>query len=86
MTVKTQTVRTKLFKSNKTQAVRLPKAVAFPDDVQEVEIIVVGSSRMISPVGHRWDDFFNGKFRLSEDFPTERDQGEFEVRPELFED
>ena len=50
--------KTKLFKSNQTQAVRLPKDVAFPDDVKEVEIIKVGNSRVISPVGHRWDAFF----------------------------
>lgn len=42
---------TVLFKSNQTQAVRLPKNVAFPDGVREVEIVVVGNSRVISPVG-----------------------------------
>lgn len=30
---------TVIFKTNKTQVVRLPKDVAFPDDVREVEII-----------------------------------------------
>ena len=68
---------TTLFKSNQTQAVRLPKAVAFPDDVQEVEIVVVGNSRVISPVGHRWDDFFAGP-RISDDF-VRGDQGTFET-------
>jgi antitoxin VapB len=47
-----------LFKSNRTQAVRLPKAVAFPDDVKQVEIVKIGNSRIISPVGRRWDSFF----------------------------
>ncbi len=57
-----------LFKSNRTQAVRLPKAVAFPDDVKQVEIIKIGKSRVITPVGQRWTDFFLGGPRLSEDF------------------
>ena len=74
---------TKLFKSNNTQAVRLPKAAAFPEDVTEVEIIVIGSSRLICPVGHRWDTFFNRKSKVSDDFMAERDQGEFEEREPL---
>lgn len=52
-------VRTRLFKSNKTQAVRLAKEVAFPPDVSEVEVIWVGQSLVISPVGRRWTDFFD---------------------------
>ena len=74
---------TTIFKSNQTQAVRLPKAVAFPDNVKEVEIIVIGASRLICPVGHRWDDFFNRKERVSDDFLLEREQGEFEEREPL---
>ena len=74
------TVMTKLFKSNQTQAVRLPKAVAFPEGVTEVEITRVGSSLVISPVGHRWDNFFARGTRLSDDFLLDRDQGEFEER------
>ena len=74
---------TKLFKSNRTQAVRLPKAAAFPDDVTEVEIIVIGASRLICPVGHRWDTYFNRKTKVSDDFMKKRDQGEFEEREPL---
>ena len=74
---------TKIFKSNQTQAVRLPKAAAFPDDVKEVEIIVLGASRMISPVGQRWDSFFDRKSSVSDDFMTDRDQGQFETRDPL---
>ncbi len=74
---------TTLFKSNQTQAVRLPKDVAFPEGVHEVEIIKVGNSRVISPVGHRWDTFFARTSRLSDDFLTERDQGTFEDREPL---
>jgi antitoxin VapB len=52
-------VQTRLFESNKTQAVRLPKEVAFPPDVKEVEIMRMGRSVIISPVGDRWTDFFD---------------------------
>jgi antitoxin VapB len=61
-------VATKLFKSNKSQAVRLPKAVAFPDDVTEVEIIKVGENRMIVPKGKSWEEFFKNVPLVDEDF------------------
>lgn len=74
---------TVIFKSNQTQAVRLPKDVAFPEGVHEVEIVKVGNSRVISPVGRRWDTFFARPSRPSGDFLTERDQGAFEERAPL---
>lgn len=74
---------TVIFKSNQTQAVRLPKDVAFPDGVREVEITKVGNSRVISPIGQRWDSFFAVGPHVSDDFLNERDQGEFEVREQL---
>ena len=76
-------VTTSVFKSNQTQAVRLPKPVAFPEDVTEVEIIVVGTSRLICPVGRRWDSFFDRTSKVSDDFMTHRDQGQFENREPL---
>lgn len=51
-------IETTLFKSNKTQAVRLPKDVAFPDDVKEVTIVRDGNRRIIAPAHGSWDDFF----------------------------
>jgi len=69
---------TSLFKTNKTQAVRLPKDVAFPDSVSDVEIIKVGNSRVISPVGHRWDAFFATGPHISDDFDS-GSQGTFET-------
>ncbi len=63
-----------VFISNRSQAVRLPKAVAFPEDVHQVEIIKLGQSRLITPVGRRWDEYFSGT-PASEDFMVERDQG-----------
>ena len=74
---------TVIFRSNRTQAVRLPKDVAFPEGVREVEIVKVGNSRVISPVGHRWDSFFDRPSRPSDDFLAERNQGAFEERDPL---
>ena len=37
--------RTKLFRSNRSQAVRLPKDVAFPEGVEEVTILRDGKRR-----------------------------------------
>jgi antitoxin VapB len=52
--------RTSLFLSNRSQAVRLPKAVAFSEDVREVVIVPDGPRRIIAPAEAAWDDFFDG--------------------------
>ena len=51
-------VQTSLFLNNKSQAVRIPKSVAFAPEVREVTIIAVGSSRVITPVESAWDAWF----------------------------
>lgn len=50
--------RTRLFQSNRSQAVRLPKEVAFPAGVREVVIRRDGDRRVIQPADAAWDDFF----------------------------
>jgi len=75
--------RSTIFKNNRSQAVRLPKQVAFPDDVHQVEIITIGHSRVISPVGRRWDDLFRAGPRATEDFLAERSEPSAEVREPL---
>jgi antitoxin VapB len=72
-------VQTKLFKSNKSQAVRLPKSIAFPESVENVEIISVGNKRIITPAGQSWDDWFDLP-GVSNDFMTERLQPEDQLR------
>ena len=72
--------RSTVFTSNRSQAVRLPKAVAFPEEVHQVEIIRLGNSRLITPVGRRWDEFFVNGPRVSEDFMNERDQPPLQER------
>lgn len=49
---------TTIFLSNRSQAVRLPKDVAFPDSVREVRILRDGARRVIVPANAVWDDFF----------------------------
>ncbi len=51
--------RTTLFHSNRSQAVRLPKDVAFPEGVKEVAILRDGKRRGIVPANVVWDDFFD---------------------------
>jgi len=50
--------RTKLFLTNRTQAVRLPKDVAFPEGVEDVVVLREGGTRVIVPANALWDDFF----------------------------
>lgn len=51
--------RTTLFLSNRSQAVRLPKEVAFPEGVRAVTILRDGKRRIIVPADAVWDDFFD---------------------------
>jgi antitoxin VapB len=51
--------RTTLFQTNRSQAVRLPKDVAFPNNVREVTILRDGVRRVIVPTNAFWDDFFD---------------------------
>lgn len=51
--------RTTLFQTNKTQAVRLSREVAFPDGVRDVTILRDGVRRVIIPADAAWDDFFD---------------------------
>lgn len=63
---------TTVFTHNRSQAVRLPADARFPEGVKKVEVRVRGMDRIISPVGHTWDEFFLRGPRASEDFMTER--------------
>ena len=65
--------QTTVFKSNRSQAVRLPKAVALPDSVTRVDVIALGQTRLIVPAGQAWQSWFDGD-GVSEDFLSTRDQ------------
>ena len=61
-----------VFVNNRTQAVRLPLDVRFPEGVHKVEIRVKGQERIIAPIGQTWDSFFLDGPRVSDDFLSER--------------
>ncbi len=73
------TVHTKIFMSNRSQAVRLPKAVSLPESIKEVEIIAIGNERLITPAGCSWDSWFDGP-SVSHDFMVKRAQPEDQER------
>ena len=62
-----------VFQSNRSQAVRLPKAVALPEDVQRVDVVVVGRARIIPPAGEAWDLWFDGE-GVTADYMADREQ------------
>jgi antitoxin VapB len=72
-------VQTTVFKSNTSQAVRLPKDVALPENIKLVDVVAVGNTRIISPAGTAWDEWFeNGS--VSDDFMVDRAQPKAQVR------
>lgn len=62
-----------VFQSNRSQAVRLPKAVALPEDVKWVDVVAVGRARIIAPTGEAWDSWFDGEC-VTADYMVEREQ------------
>jgi antitoxin VapB len=71
-----------VFKTNKSQAVRLPKPVALPDSVKKVDIVKLGNARLITPAGESWDSWFDGS-GVSDDFMSEREQPGMQERETL---
>lgn len=61
-----------LFSNNRTQAVRLPAEMRYPDSVKKVEVRAVGLERIIAPAERAWDSFFLAEARTSDDFMGER--------------
>jgi antitoxin VapB len=74
--------QTTLFMSNRSQAVRLPKAVAMPSDVKRVNVVAIGRTRIITPADETWDSWFDGD-SASADFMADRDQPTDQERESL---
>ena len=72
-----------VFKSNTSQAIRLPKDVALPESVKRVDIIPLGRARLIVPAGEGWDSWFD-ESSVTDDFMATRDQPTEQAR-EAFE-
>jgi len=66
-------VQATVFKSNKSQAVRLPKAVELPENVKKVTITAIGNTRIICPTEETWDTWFD-TYDVSPDFMVDREQ------------
>lgn len=62
-----------VFRSNRSQAVRLPKAAALPEDVKRVDVVAIGRTRIIAPAGEAWDSWFDD-IGASADFMAQREQ------------
>ena len=63
---------TSVFTNNRSQAVRLPADARLPESVKKVQVRSRGVDRIISPVGHTWDEFFLNGPQASEDFMPDR--------------
>lgn len=74
--------RVNVFKNNTSQAVRLPKPLAFPESVKQVDVVALGRSRLLTPAGETWDSWFEAEI-ASEDFMTDRGQPEQQERDSL---
>ncbi|HAV6633292.1 AbrB/MazE/SpoVT family DNA-binding domain-containing protein [Serratia marcescens] len=61
-----------VFTNNRTQAVRLPAEVRFPDTVSKVTVRVVGKERILALLENIWDSFFCAANEVSDDFLNER--------------
>ena len=72
-------VQTRVFKSNKSQAVRLPKAVEMPENIKDVDVVAIGNTRIITPAGTAWNEWFDSG-GVSDDFMGSRSQPETQQR------
>lgn len=63
---------TSVVTNNRSQAIRLPSHLRLPEGVKKVRVRARGLDRIISPVGHTWDEFFLNGPRASDDFMSER--------------
>jgi len=61
-----------LFTNNRSQAVRLPADMRYPNHIKKVEIRAIGIERIIVPSDSVWDSFFIGGPEISNDFLSER--------------
>lgn len=75
----------KVFTLNRTQNVRLPADIRFPDNVREVTVRVRGNERIISPAQNTWDSFFLNGPEVTEDFMLERPE-QISTSREAFDD
>lgn len=72
-----------VFENNKTQIVRLPVDARFPQNVKRVNVRIVGTDRVLSPIDKTWDSFFISENKASDDLLNERASQEQAERESL---
>lgn len=75
----------KLFKDERSQAVRLPKKYRF-DESENAEVFInkIGNSVILIPKDHQWDNIEQSLNNFSNDFMSERNQPEIQKRDEIY--
>lgn len=69
------TPKGRVFYNNRSQAVRLPKEMSFPEGVTEVVLTRYGNTLIMKPVPTKWDEFFdNPDYQVGKDFMTNYEQ------------
>ena len=63
-----------VFKLNKSQAVRIPKKIAFSKEVTSVSVMRQGASIILTPLDQSWDAWFDRGVEASEDYMKDREQ------------
>jgi antitoxin VapB len=61
-----------VFINNRTQSVRLPADMRFPEGIKKVVVRAVGADRVLSPIDHTWDSFFASAETVTDDFMVDR--------------
>ena len=59
---------TTVFTNNRSQVIRLPAELRFPDSVKRVDVRARGCERIIAPLGQTWDSFFLNSPQVADDF------------------
>lgn len=73
-----------VFTNNRTQAVRLPSEMRLPERVKKVDVRARGLERVIVPIGHTWDSFFDADaLKATDDFMRKRASQKQAKRPSL---
>ncbi len=74
-------IKTKIFKSGNSQAIRLPKDYRFSGD--EVFIKKIGNALIILPQKSSWQTMFDSLNKFSDDFMEKREQPKLDNREML---
>lgn len=57
-----------VFSTNRTQNVRIPADMRFPETVKSVTVRSIGKELILSPVENTWDSFFMSSQCVTDDF------------------